>query len=94
MWKRVTVYAAVLAAGTLGLQWAQLQWVARTRPGDLAFGLVALGFLVLGFVLGARLFARAPRTEPGNPAAQAALGISARELEVLQIGRASCRERV
>jgi ATP/maltotriose-dependent transcriptional regulator MalT len=47
--------------------------------------LIALAFLVLGVVIGVRLIG-APEAKPfdGNPQAQAALGITSRELEVLQ----------
>ena len=84
-WKRAVLYGAALAAGTFALQWLDYQRLARTHVGDAYIGLVALGFLGLGVYLGVRLFgsrAAAP-TAQGNPAAQAALGISPRELEIL-----------
>ena len=84
MWKRVVVYGALLAAGTLALQWLDYQRLARMHSGDIYLFLVALVFLVLGIVLGVRVFARpAPATFDGNPKAQAELGLSERELEVL-----------
>lgn len=86
MWKRVAIYGAALAAGALGLQWLEYQRLARAHTGELYVGLIALAFLSLGVFVGARLFGRVRRTEPqaGNPQAQAALGISGRELEVLR----------
>ena len=84
MWKRVVGYGALLAAGTLALQWLDYQRLARMHPGDVYLFLVAAAFLVLGIVVGAKIFA-AP-AEPafdGNPKAQTALGLSGRELEVL-----------
>ena len=84
MWKRVVGYGVLLAVGTLALQWLDYLRLARMRPGDIYLFLVAAAFLVLGIVLGARVFAApAPVTFDGNPKAQAALGLSERELEVL-----------
>jgi len=66
------------------LQWLDYQRLARMHSGDIYLFLVALAFLVLGIVLGVRVFA-APPPAPfdGNPKALAALGLSERELEVL-----------
>jgi DNA-binding CsgD family transcriptional regulator len=85
MWKRVLGYGVLLAAGTALLQWLDYQRMARSASLELYLGLVALGFLALGVYVGARAFAARP-TAPfdGNPQALASLGISARELEVLQ----------
>jgi DNA-binding CsgD family transcriptional regulator len=85
MWKRVLGYGVLLAAGTALLQWLDYQRMARSASLEIYLGLVALGFLVLGIYVGARAFAARP-TAPfdGNPQALASLGISARELEVLQ----------
>ncbi|MEV8518893.1 response regulator transcription factor [Dyella marensis] len=84
MWKRVVGYGALLAAGTLALQWLDYQRLARMHPGDIYLFLVAAAFLVLGIVVGAKIFAApAAPTFDGNPKAQTALGLSGRELEVL-----------
>ncbi|OOG56297.1 helix-turn-helix transcriptional regulator [Rhodanobacter sp. C03] len=84
MWKRVVGYGALLAAGTLALQWLDYQRLARMHSGDIYLFLVAAAFMVLGIVLGVRVFAApAPTTFDGNPKAQATLGLSERELEVL-----------
>ena len=84
MWKRVVGYGALLAAGTLALQWLDYQRLVRMHAGDVYLFLVAAAFLVLGIVLGVRVFAApAPVAFDGNPKAQAALGLSGRELEVL-----------
>jgi DNA-binding CsgD family transcriptional regulator len=84
MWKRVALYGALLALGTLALQWLDYQRLARAWTADIYIGLIAVGFLGLGLWLGGRLFARSPAPFDGNPRAQAALGISARELTVLE----------
>jgi DNA-binding CsgD family transcriptional regulator len=85
LWKPVVGYGALLAVGAIALQWLDYQRLARLHSGDVVLFGVATGFLVLGIVLGMRVFARpAPVPFDGNPKAQAALGISERELEVLR----------
>jgi DNA-binding NarL/FixJ family response regulator len=84
MWQRAAIYGAVLGLGTLALQWLDYQRLARSHSGDVYIFLIAVAFLALGVVLGARVFA-ATRSSAfdGSPKAQAALDISPRELEVL-----------
>jgi DNA-binding CsgD family transcriptional regulator len=84
MWGRAFGYGALLAAGTLALQWLDYQRMARMHVGDVYVFLIAAAFLVAGLVCGMRL--AAPRREAfgGNPRALAALGISPRELAVLE----------
>jgi DNA-binding CsgD family transcriptional regulator len=84
MWRRVVGYGALLATGTLALQWLDYQRLAWMHSGEIYLFLVAAAFLVLGIFLGVRVFAApAPVAFDGNPKAQAALGLSERELEVL-----------
>jgi DNA-binding CsgD family transcriptional regulator len=88
MWRRIVGYGLALAAGT-GL----LQWLDHRRllggQSELAYvALVAAAFLALGVWAGWKLLGhRAPPPPPfdGNPEAQAALGISPREREVLEL---------
>ncbi len=82
--KRVVLYGAALAAGTALLQWLDYQRLARTHSDEIYTFLIAAAFLALGLFLGLKLFGP-PKAEPGqgNPQAQAALGISPRELAVL-----------
>jgi len=86
MWKRAAIYGAFLAAGTFALQWLDYQRLARAYPGDIYLFLIATGFLALGIAIGARVIGNTALTVPfdGNPKAQAALGISPRELDVLR----------
>lgn len=84
MWKRIALYGALLALGTLALQWLDYQRLARAWTVDIYVGLIAVGFLALGLWLGRRLFAQPAAPFDGNPHAQAALGISPRELTVLE----------
>ena len=84
MWKRVISYGLLLAAGTLVLQWLDYQRLARVHSLEVYLFLVALGFLVLGVVIGMRVFAPPPAAPfDGNPRAAESLGLSERELEVL-----------
>lgn len=84
IWKPVLLYGALLAGGTFVLQWLDYGRIARAHAGEVYVFLIALGFLALGIYVGARLFGpRQPTPFDGNPKAQAALGISARELDVL-----------
>lgn len=84
MWKQAGLYGVLLGAGTLALQWLDYQRLARAHTGDIYIFLIAAAFLAIGVVLGIR--AAAPRriASEGNPQAVAALGISPRELAVLE----------
>jgi DNA-binding CsgD family transcriptional regulator len=85
MWKRAAIYGALLAAGTLGLQWLDYLRLARMHSGDIYIFLIAAAFLVLGIFVGARILSAPPPTNfDGNPKARAALGISASEMTVLE----------
>ena len=86
LWKQVALYGALLAATAFILQWLDYQRLARTRWDEVYAVAIAFAFLALGIFVGARVFAgaRKPAAFDGNPQARAALGISARELAVLQ----------
>ncbi len=84
MWKQVVSYGVLLALGTLALQWLDYQRLVRVHSSDIVIFLIAAAFLVLGVVIGKRVFAApTPTSFDGNPKAQASLGISERELTVL-----------
>jgi DNA-binding CsgD family transcriptional regulator len=86
MWKRAAVYGVLLATAALVLQWLDYQHLARAHSGDIYVFLIAAAFLGLGLFIGARVIGGVAKPAPfdGNPKAQAALGISPRELTVLQ----------
>lgn len=86
MLRTILVYGALLAATALGLQWLEFRFLVMSHAMEVYIALVAVAFLGLGIWVGTRLFHRVPVTpfEP-NKAAQATLGISARELEVLEL---------
>lgn len=78
-------YGALLAAGTLALAWLDYRRVARSQSETLYLFIVASAFLAIGVLVGVGALRRpaAPAPFDGNPQAQAALGISAREMTVL-----------
>lgn len=86
MWKHILLYATLLALGSLALQWLDVQRMARLYPQSVYDGLLAAGFLVLGLWIGARVLGRRAEAPPfdGNPKAVAELGISPREVTVLE----------
>lgn len=86
MWRTIAIYGAALALAAVALQALEYRLFARTHPGEIYIALLALGFMGLGVWVGARLF----RTRPAAPfevntAAQASLGISEREYQVLTL---------
>ena len=95
MWKRVAFYGALLAAGTLTLNWLDYLRLARVHSGNIYVFLIAAAFLALGVFLGVRVFGGWAKPEPfdGNPKALASLGISPRELDVLQKLAAGCSNK-
>jgi DNA-binding CsgD family transcriptional regulator len=86
MLRTILIYGALLATATLGLQWLELRFLVTSHAVEIYVALIALIFLGLGIWVGMRLFHRGPQGpfEP-NKAAQETLGISARELEVLEL---------
>lgn len=86
MVRTVAIYGCVLALAAIALQWVEYQFWARTHPGSLYMALIAAGFLGLGVWVGARLFRRPPPAAfAPNLKAQASLGITDREFEVLRL---------
>lgn len=81
---RIAGYGAFLAAGTVALQWLDYQRMVRVHSGEIYIFLIAAGFLVLGVFVGMRLFGARPAPFDGNPRAVESLGISVRELAVLE----------
>lgn len=82
--RQAALHGVLLALGTATLQWLDYRWLARSHSFELYLLIVAGSFLGIGLWVGARVLgAPAPPREAGNPVAQASLGISAREMEVL-----------
>jgi DNA-binding CsgD family transcriptional regulator len=86
MLRTILIYGALLAAGSVGLQWLQYQYLVRAHPGEAWLALIAIAFLGLGVWIGARLFRHPPPAAfETNTRAIESLGISTRELEVLAL---------
>jgi DNA-binding CsgD family transcriptional regulator len=87
MIKTILIYGLALAAGVVALQMLEFQFLARTHPLEVYIGLLAVGFMALGMWVGAKLFRRGPPPAAfeANVKAQQSLGISERELEVLEL---------
>jgi DNA-binding CsgD family transcriptional regulator len=84
MWKTAALYALALAAGVFALSWLEIAFVSRAFAPQITLGLVGLAFAALGVWAGAKLTQRAPAGPfERNTAALAALGVSAREYDVL-----------
>jgi DNA-binding CsgD family transcriptional regulator len=84
--RTILIYGALSATGTFLLEWLEFRLLVRTHAVEAYVVLVAAAFLGLGVWLGAKLF----RPEPAAPfapntRAQETLGISGRELEVLEL---------
>lgn len=85
MWKQIVLYGVLLAAGAFVLQWLDYLHLARAHAADIYVFLIAAIFLALGVYVGARVIApSAPPPFDGNPKARETLGISPRELTILQ----------
>jgi DNA-binding NarL/FixJ family response regulator len=81
----ILIYSALLAAGALGLQWLEYQFVVRTHATETYLVLIALAFMGLGVWVGARLFRRSPLPFEPNTRVRETLGVSDREYEVLTL---------
>ncbi|WP_353204755.1 response regulator transcription factor [Sphingomonas sp.] len=85
MLRRALLYGLVLAASALSLQWLDYRRLVLTRTDDVYLFGIAAAFLGAGLLIGARVIGRTtPIAFDGNPKAVTALGISPRELRVLE----------
>ena len=81
----IFLYAVALAVAAFALEWLQYQYFAKSYPLEIYVVLMALAFAALGIWVGHRLTAQKPRGPfERNRAALQSLGISGRELEVLE----------
>lgn len=86
MLRTILVYGVLLAAGAFALNWLEYRFLVQTHSIEVYVALVALAFMGLGVWVGAKLFRRAPATAfEANTRVQETLGISGRELEVLEL---------
>lgn len=85
-WIQLAAYAVCLAAGAFLLQWLEYQYLVRTLSTELYVVLIAAAFTGLGAWVGTRLTPRAaPVSFVRNEAALKSLGVTDRELAVLEL---------
>ena len=86
MWRTLLIYAVILALAAFLLEWIEYKYLIRELPPVLFIVPVAVGFMVLGLWVGRQLTPKSGPTEfQPNEAAAAALGLTAREREVLAL---------
>ena len=81
----ILVYGAILALAAFAVEWLQFQFFLKSYPVETYVILIAAASTLLGIWLGTRLTSR--KRAPGferNEAAMKSLGISKREIEVLE----------
>ena len=84
MGRTILIYGGLLALGATGLQFLQYQMLARTHPAEIYLALFALACMGLGAWVTLKLWRRPPAAPVTDPDAPQRLGISERELEVLE----------
>ncbi len=85
MRKSIFIYALALATATFLLSWLEYQYLSRAFATEIYIVLLAAGFSALGVWTGWRLTRRPPAGPfEKNQAALDALGVTAREYEVLE----------
>jgi len=86
MKKIVLLYALLLVAAAIALEWLEYQYLLRSIPLAGVIAVVALAFVALGIWVGLHLSRRrAPGPFEVNRLALASLGISDREYAVLEL---------
>ena len=86
MKKSIALYALAIVLAALALDWLEYQYLTRVFSTEIYVTLIALGFAGLGIWVGSRLSRkRATGRFERNHAALKSLGITGRELEVLEL---------
>lgn len=85
MTRTVLIWAGVLAAGALALQWLEYQYLARAFSREIYIGLIGSAFALGGVWVGWRLSHRtAPPRFERNVAGMVSLGLTGQEVRVLE----------
>ena len=85
MWRIVLLYALALALAAAALQWLEYRYLVRSFSTEIYILLLAVGFVALGIWAGVKLTPRPRAAEfVRNEAAIRSLGISPRELEIIE----------
>lgn len=85
MWRFILHYGLALAALAFLLEWLDYKHAVHAWSTEFYVACVAVVFVALGIWVGNRLTARPREPYARNEAAIASLGISAREVEVLDM---------
>lgn len=86
MVRTILLYAGALALAAMLLQWLEYGRVMRLFTTEFYVVVIAIGFTLLGIWVGHRLTVRRPAAPfQRNAAAIAALGLSPRECEILEM---------
>lgn len=85
MWRLILIYGATLAALAFLLEWLDFKHNIHGWSSEFYITSVAIIFVVLGIWIGNRLTAKPRQAFVRNDAAIMSLGISAREVEVLEM---------
>jgi DNA-binding CsgD family transcriptional regulator len=85
MARTIILYAALLALAAAALNWLQYRYLAHAFSTEIYIGLIAAAFILLGAWVGSRLTPRhaRPIRFVRNDAAVRSLGLSPREVEIL-----------
>jgi DNA-binding CsgD family transcriptional regulator len=84
--RTIILYAVALAAAAFLLSWLELRYFARAFTTEIYIAILAVGFIALGIWAGVKLTPRRAAAErfTRNDAAARSLGLSPRELEVIE----------
>ena len=86
MWRLVIPYALALVVAAILLESLRFRHASRMLSTEIYVALVALGFIALGLWVGSRLTPRAAGPHfQRNEAAVRSLGLTAREIELLEL---------
>jgi DNA-binding CsgD family transcriptional regulator len=86
MARTIILYAIALALAAFVLNWLEYRYFARAMSAEIYIAILAIGFIALGAWAGTRLTPRRSAADPfrRNDAAARSLGLSARELEIIE----------
>jgi DNA-binding CsgD family transcriptional regulator len=84
--RTIILYAAALALAAFALSWLELRYFARAFTTEIYIAILAAGFIALGAWAGVRLTPRRAAADGfrRNEAAARSLGLSPRELEIIE----------
>ncbi|MEO1045490.1 MAG: response regulator transcription factor [Pseudomonadota bacterium] len=85
MLRSIVIYGLVLALGALALQWLEYRYTVQALSGSAYIVIIAFAFAFVGLWVGLRLTRSKAQDFARNDKAMAALGISAREYDVLAL---------